>query len=117
MEEGVDPIRYLKNEILGEFYSGFGHKIDLTRIQGAFRPDLPIVEYLPPGQLAYAGIDWGGWNSESRSGSYNCIGIGNIPHIKQLIFVQFLGDVFICIQPVHVFHNGLSDNQTIFCTR
>jgi len=56
------------------------------------------VEYLPPGQLAYAGIDWGGWNSESRSGSYNCIGIGIVEKGEEevnrirLVYAEVLQD-------------------------
>lgn len=99
--QGKDPQRYLKNECLGEFYSGIGLRIDAVDIKPAFIPDLPIMNMLPPGVGSFAGIDWGGHNTEGREGrSYNCIGFGVLEGVKQgveaprirLVYAEVLED-------------------------
>jgi glutaredoxin-related protein len=62
-QKGTDTIRYTKNEILGQFYSGLKIKPSLENINKSFDKNLPYNVFIPVTRKVYMGIDWGGWSS------------------------------------------------------
>lgn len=77
-QEGADVERYIKNEILGEFYSGIRQQPDRNVIRRAFNRELPYDVFIPMHIRVYMGIDWGGWNSidNNPESSYTVVSIG-----------------------------------------
>jgi len=62
-EAGINVEKYLKNEILGEFYAGISQKPPTEAIERAFKRDLPYNIIIPISRPVYAGVDWGGWSA------------------------------------------------------
>jgi len=61
-KDGSNVEKYLKNEVLGEFYAGLVQKPPRESIEKAYKTDLPYHAMLPLGVPIYAGVDWGGWS-------------------------------------------------------
>jgi hypothetical protein len=76
--EGADVEKYIKNEILGEFYEGHIQKPTPVDIMPSFDRNLPYDVRFPIGQRVFMGIDWGGWNSKDNDpeASYTVVSVG-----------------------------------------
>jgi hypothetical protein len=55
--------RYIKNEILGEFYDGEIQKPSKEHILKAYKDNFPYDIIVPVHTETYAGVDWGGWSA------------------------------------------------------
>lgn len=76
--EGADVAKYVKNEILGEFYEGHVQKLTPTDIMASFNSNLPYDIYIPVTTPVFMGIDWGGFNAVDNDPdtSYTVVSVG-----------------------------------------
>jgi hypothetical protein len=77
-QQHADVTRYLKNEILGDFYSGIRQRPTLDSLRQAFQSNMPYDEYIPVTTPAFMGIDWGGWSSvtDDSEQAYTVVSVG-----------------------------------------
>lgn len=85
--EGADVDRYIKNEVLGEFYSGIRQQPDKSVIMKAFNPAQEYDARFPLYTKIYMGIDWGGWNSvdQNPDNSFTVVSIGALDKTGRLV--------------------------------
>jgi hypothetical protein len=77
-QQHADVTRYLKNEILGEFYSGIRQRPTLETLCNGFVAGMPYAEFIPVTTKVYMGIDWGGWSSvtDDKEQAFTVVTIG-----------------------------------------
>ena len=60
--QGGNVEKYIKNEILGEFYEGERQRPSLISLNAGFLENMPYNIFVPIRVTTYAGVDWGGWS-------------------------------------------------------
>lgn len=60
--QGGNVEKFIKNEILGEFYSGMRQRPSSISLDSGFKSELPYDIFVPLKVTTYAGVDWGGWS-------------------------------------------------------
>ena len=90
-KKGTDTIRFTKNEVLGEFYSGIKTRPTILTIAKSYDRTLPYNVYIPVTHRIYMGIDWGGWSSVTNDPS-QCFTVATIGawDDKGRLFVNYI---------------------------